>query len=107
MTIYGQTKDIIVRKLTDEDAEKYLELMLEHGTAADYTVDEIKLVLARRNEQGTTQAVITSADGNIVYGFCGILHTPVGEPQIRVTFFKKYNNEEYNRQAKAVMESLT
>ena len=106
MTIYGQTEDIIVRKLTEEDAEKYLELMAECGTAVDYTVDEIKLVLRRRERNGNIQAVITSADGNTIYGFCGILHTPIQAPQIRISFFKKYSNEEYNRQVKTIMESL-
>ena len=74
MKIYGQTDKIIVREMTENDCGRFLELMTEHGTNEDFTVEDIKVVWEFRNKKGDIQCTVTSVDGTTIYGFGGIVH---------------------------------
>ena len=101
MKIYGQTEEIIVREMTESDCGKFLELMTEHGTNEDFTVEDIKVVWEFRKKKGDIQCTITSVDGNTIYGFCGLVHK-----ERSVTLFAEYSGKGYEEQAQAVIERL-
>lgn len=74
MTIYGQTDEIIVKEMTEDDCGKFLELMTERGTNEDFTVEDIKVLQGFHKKKGDIQCVITSIDGYTVYGLREIVH---------------------------------
>ena len=101
MKIYGHTKEIIVREMTENDCGKFLELMTEHGTNEDFTVEDIKVVWEFRNKKGDIQCTVTSVDGETVCGFCGIVHK-----ERSVSLFAEYIGKGYGEQAQAIIERL-
>lgn len=101
MKIYGQTDEIIVREMTESDCGKFLELMTEHGTNEDFTVEDIKVVWEFRKKKGDIQCTITSIDGEKIYGFGGIVHK-----ERSVSLFSEYNSKGYEEQAQAIIEHL-
>ena len=101
MKIYGQTEEIIVREMTENDCGKFLELMTERRTNEDFTVEDIKVVWGFRKKKGDTQCTITSIDGKTIYGFCGIVHK-----EQSVCFFAEYSDKGYEEQAQAIIERL-
>lgn len=103
MKIYGQTDDIIVREMTEDDCGKFLKMMMEHGTNEDFTVEDIRVLWKFRKEKGDLQCAVTSTDGQTVYRFCGILGIKLGKPEICVDIFNKYINMNYEEQVKAIM----
>ena len=101
MKIYGQTEEIIVREMTENDCEKFLELMTERGTNEDFTVEDIRVLWEFRKEKGNVQCTITSVDGKTIYGFCGIVHK-----EQSVSLFNEYSGKGYEEQAQKIIERL-
>ena len=101
MKIYGQTDTIIVREMTENDCGRFLELMTEHGTNEDFTVEDIKVVWEFRNKKGDIQCTVTSMDGRTIYGFCGIVHK-----EQSVSLFAEYSGKGYEEQVQAIIERL-
>ena len=101
MKIYGQTDEIVVRGMTADDFGKFLELMTEHGKEEDFTVEDIKVVWEFRKKKGDIQCVITSVDGDMVYGFGGIVHS-----ELSVDLFREYIGKGYEEQAWSIIEHL-
>ena len=98
MKIYGKTDEIVVREMVGSDCEKLLELMTEHGKNEDFTVRDIEVLWEFRKQKGDIQCTVTSADGDIIYGFGGIIHSKLG-----VDLFKAY--DEYTEQASEIITS--
>ena len=101
MKIYGQTKEIIVREMTESDCEQFLELMTEYGTNGDFTVDDIRVLWKFRKQKGDIQCTVTSIDGKTIYGFGGIVHS-----EHSVNIFNKYDGNDYKEQARMIIERL-
>lgn len=106
MKIYGQTGEIVVREMIEDDCGKFFELMIEHGTNEDFTVEDIRLLWEFREEKGDLQCTITSSDGVTVCGFCGILGIKTGKANMYVSVFNKYINMGYENKAKEFMSIL-
>lgn len=106
MKIYGQTDELIVREMIKRDLTDFLKIMEEHGNNEDFTVDDIYNLWKFRKQKGDIQCTIVNRYGDTVYGFCGILHSQADNPQIRISFFDKYHRNEYEIQAKTIMESF-
>lgn len=101
MKVYGQTQEIIVREMTENDCGKFLELMTEHGTNEDFTVEDIKVVWEFRKKKGDIQCTVTSVGGETIYGFCGIVHK-----ERSVSLLAEYSGKGYEEQAQAIIEGL-
>ena len=101
MKIYGQTDKIIVREMTENDCEKFLELMTERGTNEDFTVEDIKVVWGFRKKKGDIQCTVTSIDGETIYGFCGVVHQEKG-----VSLFDEYRGKGYEEQARKIVDKF-
>ena len=101
MKIYGQTEEIIVREMIENDCGKFLELMTERGTNEDFTVEDIKVVWEFRKKKGDIQCTVTSIDGKTIYGFCGIVHK-----ERSVTLFDEYSGKGYEEQVQTIIERL-
>ena len=101
MKIYGQTQQIIVREMTASDCGKFLELMTEHGTNEDFTVEDIKVVWDFRKKKSDIQCTVTNIDQTIIYGFCGIVHK-----ERSVSLFSEYSGKGYEEQTREIVERL-
>ena len=101
MKIYGQTDEIIVREMTENDWEKFLELMTERSTNEDFTVEDIKVVWEFRKKKGDIQCTVTSIDGETIYGFGGVIHK-----EQSVSIFAEYSGKGYEEQVRAIVEHL-
>ena len=101
MKIYGQTDEIIVREMTENDCGKFLELMTERGTNENFTVEDVKVVWSFRNKKGDIQCTITSVDVETVYGFGGVIHK-----EQSISLFAKYSGKGYEEQARTIVERL-
>ena len=101
MKIYGQTEEIIVREMIENDCGKFLELMKEHGTNEDFTVEDIRVLWEFRKKKGDIQCTVTSIDGKTIYGFCGIVHK-----ERSVTLFDEYSGKGYEEQVQTIIERL-
>ena len=101
MKIYGQTEEIIVREMTENDCGKFLDRMTERGTNEDFTVEDIKVVWGFRKKKGDIQCTITSIDDKIIYGFGGIVHK-----EQSVNLFSEYSGKGYEEQARKIVERL-
>ena len=104
MKIYGQTKEIIVREMTENDCGKFLDLMTEHGTNEDFTVEDIKVVWEFRKKKGDIQCTVTSIDGKTIYGFCGILYSHK-DKTVHADVLAVYKDNGYEEQAKQLLQS--
>ena len=102
MKIYGQTDEIIVREMVEDDCKKFLELMNEHGTNEDFTVEDICVLWEFRNKKGDIQCTITSIDGATVYGFCGILYSH-NDKTVHADVLAAYKDKGYEEQAKQLL----
>ena len=101
MKIYGQTDEIIVREMVEDDCEKFLELMTERGTNEDFTVEDIKVVWKFRKRKGDIQCTVTSVDSGTIYGFGGIVHK-----ESSVSLFSEYSDKGYEEQVQKIIERL-
>ena len=101
MKIYGQTNEIIVRGMVEDDCGRFLKLMTERGTNEDFTVEDIKVVWKFRKKKGDIQCTVTSIDGNTIYGFCGIVHK-----EQSVNLLSEYSGKGYEEQACEIIERL-
>lgn len=101
MKIYGQTGEIIVREMSEDDCGKFLELMTEHVTNEDFTIEDIRVLWKFRKQKGDIQCTITSIDGKTIYGFCGIVHK-----ERSVSLFAEYSGTGYEEQAQEIIERL-
>lgn len=101
MKIYGQTDELLVKEMTENDFGKFLELMTERGTNEDFTVEDIKVVWEFRKKKGDIQCTVTSIDGETIYGFGGVIHK-----EQSVTLFAEYSGKGYEEQAQAIIERL-
>lgn len=106
MKIYGQTDEVIVREMVEDDCGKFLELMTEHGTNEDFTVEDIRVLWEFRKEKGDLQCTITSADGVAVYGFCGIREVKKGRSEIRISFFEQYADNRYEQSIRHIFRDF-
>lgn len=104
MKIYGQSDELIVRKMTKNDLVSFLAIMEEHGTKEDFTVEDIRNLWKFRNQKGDLQCTVTSIDGNVIYGFCGVLRLKTDNPKIYINFFSEYYSSVYKEQTKVIME---
>lgn len=101
MEIYGQTETIIVREMTENDCGRFLEIMMEHGTNEDFTIEDIRVLWKFRKQKGDIQCTVTSIDGKTIYGFCGIVHS-----ELCAEIFSEYSGNGYEKQARAIIQYL-
>ena len=99
MKIYGQTQDIIVREMVKSDCEKFLEMMTEHGTNEDLTVWDVENLWEMRKRRKYIQCTVTSIDGSVIYGFCGVVHGKLCVALLR-------NYLQYEEQTEKITEKL-
>ena len=101
MKFYGQTDKIIVREMTENDCGRFLDLMTEHETNEDFTVEDIRVLWDFRKKKGDIQCTIMSIDGTAIYGFCRIVHS-----ELCVSIFHEYSGKGYEEQAQTIIEHL-
>ena len=87
--------------MVESDCGKFLELMTERGTNEDFTVEDIKVVWEFRKKKGDIQCTVTSIEGEIIYGFGGIVHK-----EQSVSLFTVYSGKGYEEQVQAIIERL-
>lgn len=101
MKIYGQTDEIVVREMTENDCGQYLKLMTQLGMNEDFTIADIQVLWEYRKEHGDVQCTITSIDGKTIYGFCGIVHS-----KLCTDIFDEYSGRGHDKQARGIIEHL-